>query len=151
MQSLLNIYDFTIEELHIRANDQYTIKTKGEKTEVDTVVSVRRKADTADFLVRLRIEVNKAKQVFAKAPYYILLDISGFLGFAEGTDEETIRRMIGINGPVIIYGVARGIVAQATANGRHGKFVLPTVNFLKGIKEKPARKPKTPQKTKETQ
>jgi preprotein translocase subunit SecB len=147
MQSLLNIYDFTIEELHVKANEKYRGKGKDERAEIETTVSLRRKAGSSDFLLRMRIEVNRTEKAFAKGPYYVLLDISGFLGFVEGTEEETIQKMIGINGPVILYGVARGIVAQATANARHGKFVLPTVNFLEAAKQKPVRKNKTRQKS----
>ena len=28
------------------------------------------------------------------------------------------------------YGLARGEVAQVTSNGMHGKFILPSVNFV---------------------
>jgi len=51
--------------------------------------------------------------------------------------------MIGLNGLVILYGTARGIVAQATANCLHGKFILPSVNFVELVKKKAqsARKP----------
>ena len=44
--------------------------------------------------------------------------------------------MIGLNGPAILYGVARGVVAQATANCRYGKFVLPAMNFVKARRRK---------------
>jgi preprotein translocase subunit SecB len=44
--------------------------------------------------------------------------------------------MIGLNGLSILYGVARGVVAQATANCPHGKFILPSVNFIELMKSK---------------
>ncbi|NOY64146.1 MAG: hypothetical protein GXO97_01905, partial [Nitrospirae bacterium] len=71
------------------------------------------------------------------------LKLNGFFSFPEGTEEETIKKMIGLNGLVILYGTARGIVAQATANCLHGKFILPSVNFIELVKKKaqPVRKP----------
>lgn len=141
MQSLLNITDFFVDELKVRINHEYK-KSGKEVADATTSIGIKRKAKEPDFMINMTIELNRSKETFAKAPYYIYLDISGFFSFVDGTDEETISKMIGLNGPVILYGVARGIVAQTTANFRHGKFVLPTVNFLEAMKKGQHRKVK---------
>jgi preprotein translocase subunit SecB len=141
MQSLLNITDFFVDELKVRINHEYK-KSGKEIADVTTSIGIKRKAKEPEFMINMTVELNKSKEAFAKAPYYIYLDIVGFFSFIEGTDEETMSKMIGLNCPAIIYGVARGIVAQATANFRHGKFVLPTVNFVEAMKKAQSKKGK---------
>lgn len=136
MQSLLNISDYFVEELRVKANGAYK-GTSAEEGALETSVGIKRKGKEPHFMIQMKVELNKEKADFDKSRYYVYLDISGFVNFAEGTDEETIKKMIGLNGPAILYGVARGVVAQATANCRHGKFVLPAMNFVKAIKKDP--------------
>ena len=69
-------------------------------------------------------------------PYQIAFKISGFFSFPPDTEEETIQKMVGLNALAVLYGIARGVVAQVTANGPHGKFILPTVNFVEMLKKK---------------
>ncbi len=70
----------------------------------------------------------------------MFLRITGFFSFAKGTDEQMIEKMIPLNGLAILYGIARGVVAQATANSMHEKFILPTVNLVEATKEQVGKK-----------
>lgn len=133
MQSLLNINDYFVEELQVKANPEYK-KNIEDKGEIKTSLEFKRKGKELFFMVQMKIELNRSKEAFLVAPYYIYLDITGFFSFTDGTDEETVKKMIGLNAPVILYGVARGVVAQATANFRYGKFILPTVNFVDALR-----------------
>lgn len=135
MQSLLNIDEYFVDELQVKTNPNYKKQKKEEKGEISTAISIKRKGKEPFFMIQMKIELNKAQKVFSSAPYYLLLEISGFFSFMSEINEETINKMIGLNGPVILYGVARGVVAQATANCRHGKFILPTVNLLEAMKK----------------
>ena len=38
--------------------------------------------------------------------------------------------MASLNGTSILYGVARGIISQISANTILGKMILPTINFI---------------------
>ena len=135
MQSLLNIDEYFVDELQVKTNPNYKKQKKEEKGEISTAISIKRKGKEPFFMIQMKIELNKAQKAFSSAPYYLLLEISGFFSFMSEINEETINKMIGLNGPVILYGVARGVVAQATANCRHGKFILPTVNLLEAMKK----------------
>lgn len=130
MQSLLKISDYFVEELRVKANGAYK-GTSAEEDALETSVGIKRKGKEPHFMIQMKVKLNNKKVDFDNARYYVYLEISGFFSFAEGTDEEAIRKMIGLNGPAILYGVARGVVAQATANCRYGKFVLPAMNFVK--------------------
>ena len=142
MRALLDIDDFFVEELAVKANPEYPKEASGDN-KVSISFDIKRKGKEPLFMISMSIDVNKSKKAFLTAPYQLHLKLNGFFSFPEGTEEETIKKMIGLNGLVILYGTARGIVAQATANCLHGKFILPSVNFVELVKKKaqPARKP----------
>ena len=136
MQALLNINDYVVEELTVKGNSDYQKPAKVLEGQIDIDFNAKRKDKEPLFMITMFIELNKSKQAFANNPYYVYLKINGFFGFPKGTDEETMQKMISLNGLVMLYGVARGVIAQVTANGAHGKFVLPAVNFIELIKER---------------
>lgn len=136
MQALLDINEYFVDELSVRTNHDFSKKDQssgGIKVDFDIK---RNNTNPLEFMIPMTIAVNSDESNFAIAEYQISLKISGFFGFAEGTDEETINRMIGPSGLAILYGVARGVVAQATGNCWHGKFILPAMNFVELLKEK---------------
>lgn len=148
MQSLLNIDEYFVEEMQVKANANFKKQKHGEKAELEekgeirTTVNIKRRGNEPIFMIRMLIKVNSTKKAFENAKYQILLDIKGFFSFAKNTDEETISKMIPINGSSILYGVARGVIAQATANCEYGKFVLPAMNLLAAIKKSEKEKTK---------
>lgn len=135
MQALLNIYEYFLEETIIRCNPDYKKREKEKSGEINITFDIKRKEQEPLFMISMRIELNKNKKVFDQSPYYIFLNINGFFRFPRGTPEDIINKMIGLNGPAILYGVARGLTSQITANGRHGKFILPAINFVELINE----------------
>ncbi len=128
MQPLLNIDDYYVEEIVVRSNPLF--KPDDKKSDMKFAFGLKRNGKKPLFMLPMTIEVNKSKKSFSVAPYYILLKIVGFFSFPDGTDEETIKKMIGLNALVMLYGTARGVVAQATSDSFHGKFILPSVNFV---------------------
>jgi preprotein translocase subunit SecB len=135
MQALLNIDNYFVEDISIRTNPGYK-KAKAEQGALEISFDIKRKGTEPRFMVLMQVDVNKSKKSFSGAAYQISLKIIGFFSFVEGTAEETMNKMIGLNGLTILYGVSRGIVAQATANCPHGKFILPSVNFVELLKKK---------------
>jgi len=135
MQALLNINDYVVEELTVKGNADYQKPAKEQQGQIDIAFKAKRKGKEPSFMITMIIELNKSKQAFANNAYYVYLKINGFFGFPKDTPEEIMQKMIGLNGLVMLYGIARGVVAQATANGAHGKFVLPAVNFIELIKQ----------------
>ena len=141
MQSLLNIDEYFVEEILVKTNADFKKQKRGErgeleeKGEIKTTVNIKRRGNEPIFMIRMVIKVNNTKKSFVNAKYQILLDIKGFFSFAKNTDEETISKMIHINGSTILYGVARGVIAQITANCEYGKFILPAMNLLAAIKK----------------
>ena len=135
MQAQLNINDYVVEELTVRGNADYKKTEKAHEGQIDIAFNAKRKDKEPLFMITMLIELNKSKQDFANNAYYVFIKINGFFGFPKDTGEETMQKMISLNGLVMLYGMARGVVAQATANGAHGKFILPAVNFIELIKK----------------
>lgn len=134
MQALLNINDYVVEEMMVKGNADYQKPAKEQEGQIDIAFNARRKGKEPLFMITMMIELNKSKKAFANNAYYVYLKINGFFAFTKEADEVTMQKMISLNGLVMLYGIARGVVAQATANGAHGKFVLPAVNFVELIK-----------------
>ena len=64
------------------------------------------------------------------------IKLQTILEFAENYPDDQINELLGPNGLAMAYSIARGIVGQATGTSLHGKFILPTVNFIELLKAK---------------
>ncbi len=154
MQAQLNLDDYYIDEFSLVVNRDHVSKEIHCGT-IDLDFDINRNSDRPlDFMICLRVDINSSEEDFQKCEYRIHLDLTGFFSFEEGTTEDTIKKMIAPNGLSMLYGVARGLVANATAMSWHGKFVVPSLNLIEIIrrkgeaaskKEKPARKIKKKQ------
>ena len=108
----LNIKEYFVDEISIKANPDYQRKEPA-KNNVKVDHDIRRNnSNPLEFMIQMTIIANNEKTDFCKADYCVILKLTGFFEFAAGTDEETINRMIGPSGLSILYGIARGIVAQ---------------------------------------
>lgn len=149
MQAQLNLDDYYIDEFSFVVNRDHVSKEVLCGT-IDLDFDINRNSDRPlDFMIYLRVDINSSEEDFQRCEYRIHLALTGFFSFEEGTTEDTIKKMIAPNGLSMLYGVARGMVANATAMSWHGKFVIPSLNLIEIIKrkgeaaskkEKPARK-----------
>ncbi len=136
MLAQLNLNDYFIDEFAFVANREHEAAGASSGT-LSVDFDIKRSGETPlDFMITLVVDVNPHDEEFERGDYRIHLKLSGFFSFAEGVNEEMINAMIAHNGLSILYGVARGSVADATATSWHGKFVLPAVNFIELIKQK---------------
>ncbi|MCC6483816.1 MAG: protein-export chaperone SecB [Armatimonadetes bacterium] len=67
---------------------------------------------------------------------YSKLDVAivGVFTLPSDTDEAIRRNLIPLNCYVILYGFARGLVAQVTGLNPGGPFLLPAVNFMEVLR-----------------
>ena len=139
MQALLDIEQFFVHEIIVKENPKYKPK-KIQEGETNVAFNIKRKGSERLFRIYMTVQVGKLKKVTITNPYHISLKLTGYFRFLEDTDEETISKMISLNGSSILYGVARGVVAQATANCMYGKFILPAINFVELLRKELAKK-----------
>lgn len=139
MQGLLDINEYFVRELIIKENPAYKSKKLHEgKTKIS--YGIKRKDAGLDFMIDMNVQVGESRKLSKANPYYISIKLTGLFRFIKKTDENIIAKMINYNGLSILYGIARGIAAQATANCMYGKYVLPTINFIELIKRQSTKK-----------
>jgi len=136
MQPPLELQDYWIEELIIQANPEYVEQKGSPKILPEIDFHIAKTPRQKKFLICMTIGIQPGEDAKLSAPYRIVVTLSGHYRFRKETDEQTIKRMLAPNGLAILYGIARATVAQATACGRHGKFLLPTVDLVEIIHSK---------------
>jgi len=67
------------------------------------------------------------------APYKGRIVGRGFFRITEELDEAAIARYVLLNGSAILLGLLRAHVAQTTALGRWGQFLIPPVNLVEAF------------------
>lgn len=67
------------------------------------------------------------------APYKGRIIGRGFFRITEELDEAATARYVLLNGSAILLGLLRGHVAQSTALGRWGQFLIPPVNLVEAF------------------
>ncbi len=127
----LDIQRYHVEELVFRALREYDPSYKTASA-IDVDFDVQQdEVSTRDYRISMRIQLAaNGYTAEENAPYTVDMTIIGYFTFTEGTTEDVSQKMIYINGPAILFGIARGIMGQATGASKHGQFVLPTVNFV---------------------
>lgn len=134
----LDVQAYHVHELWLRALEDYEPERPsrgGISVDFDVQQS---EADQSRYRIIMRI--NLAEGGYSpeeNPPYALRIVIFGYFAFDEGTSEEVMLRMINFNGLSILYGIARGLMGQATGSSVHGQFLLPAVNFV-GLLEKKA-------------
>lgn len=136
MQAQLNIDNYFVDDLVMKANPKPpNVREKQSVIGVDFDIKSKH-GDPLSYAIFMTLSVNGKDEELENAEYRIALRIAGYFHFEKETPKEMIGKLIAPNGLAMLYGVARGVVAQATANGRHGKFVLPSLNFIEIIQKK---------------
>ena len=139
LQARLDITEYFVRELIVRENPAYKAKESYEG-EVKISYNIKRKGPELLFRIDMTAQVGSPKKMASAYPYYSSISLTGLFKFLEETDEDTIAKMIHLNGLSILYGIARGIVSQATSTCTYGKYILPTINFIEVIKRQSTKK-----------
>lgn len=96
---------------------------------------LRQRRGTGEYLLQIEVRVNESLKAFKRSPYRVVLRLATFLEVEAVVPKGEKERMLWLNGLAIAYGIARGIVAQVTAQGPYPKFVLPAINFVEFLKQ----------------
>ena len=65
----------------------------------------------------------------------VAIELQGFFSFPVGTAEEEIQQYVPVLCLTNLFGIARGIIAQATGNCAEGAFYLPLVNLAELLQQ----------------
>ncbi len=141
MISSLQLNNYFVEELSVRGNPVFEpIGADRNAGQISCSVDMAKGVadDDGNYRIGITVTVRPAITRPALDPYEISLRVVGFFSFLPAPDmkSEDKDRMATLNGSSILYGLARGLVAQTTGVGEFGKYFLPGVNFVELIKNK---------------
>jgi preprotein translocase subunit SecB len=142
VRSPLQPKQYALKYLSLEENPTFRKTSKDVKMLVSFPVRPRlfQRPRSRDFLLRLEIRVNESAKAFKLAPYRATLRLDTYFEVDPGLPPDKMKQMLWYNGLSIAYGIARGIIGQATAQGSHAKFVLPAVNFVEILKHRKVKK-----------
>jgi preprotein translocase subunit SecB len=138
----LRLDDIVVESLRLRTNFRTprSIGGSAESPVLEVSVDILQAGNDLRFLISMTIRLNRQKADLDRFGYALDLDVLGFFSFPEGTSEHHVAHLIRLNAPSILYGVARGIAAQALALTPAGRVFLPSVNFVEIMKQRSERR-----------
>lgn len=136
MISPMQLNNYFVEEISIKENPAFDSSPDVERHigTINCALNFAKGIDVADhFKVQMIVSVEPSTIPPALDPYQISLTVVGFFSFPPGTSQMSDfdkDKLVSLNGSSILFGLARGLVAQATGIGQYGKYLLPPVNFL---------------------
>lgn len=80
------------------------------------------------WMVSLTVDVGDKENV--TDPYTIQLNLSGIIQSSPHLEARAARRAVNVNGPSMLFGIARELVRAATARGPYPSVLLPSLSFL---------------------
>jgi hypothetical protein len=129
------LHDVRLSDLTIRFNDEWLWTDEAERCEeaydVEPSFDVFPAEDETAALIRLSLTCVPDEDVAGRCRFD---EVSGTIWCimrfeTEMTSDERARRAY-VNGPVILHGLLRGIMASATGTCVGGPFLLPVVNYV---------------------
>jgi preprotein translocase subunit SecB len=136
-QTPLEVESYYVQSLRFDTNDSYV----GERPSIGEIAVdfavFNHPEDALRFQVTMLVGISETEAA-TNEPYAFHIDLYGFFRFKADTPEETVRKMVFSNAVPILYGIARGCIAQATATSLNGPFMLPPYNFVELVRRKAA-------------
>ncbi len=129
---ILNFLDYEIRRLNIRARDDFEA-VRPQKAQIQSGFTVARSPEEPQ-----RFRLTLMCRIFRDDPaeksvddqnlaYDLDLEIHGEFWSVLQISPDTLPATLALNALMILYGVARGVVGQATGGGANGRMILPTV------------------------
>jgi len=89
-----------------------------------------------DYMVRLGVSLSAPAGSNTRCR--LNFSLIGFFRVDEAVPDKLRNEMVYGNAPLILFGIARQLAAEITANGPYGKVILGTVNFTEIFRRKAA-------------
>jgi preprotein translocase subunit SecB len=125
----------------LEGNPAFRILKTNEGSDVISVdYAIGKDPDSLSFLIKLSLVINKKKTDFEKGRYKIELELLSIFDFPKNTSKEEVQKLLEPNGLAMSYSTARGIVGDVTASAMNGRYILPSINFVKVIEAKHKKK-----------
>jgi preprotein translocase subunit SecB len=130
MIALLRFDSFVLDELIVEHNEEFAPDKEGEPDySISIDYNLLKREGLPSFLIRMLVDLSPRDGCKACSFRRLRVVMVGFFSFPPDTPEDRVRQLTPLNQLAMLYGTARGVVANITGMGRSGVFVLPSVNF----------------------
>lgn len=137
----LRLDTFFVEDLYIATNrgikNAAEARTDSVQVGVEEAPRTVGEDESVAFATRIRVDVNGDDASFKHARYQITASFYGMFTLLPGLPEQQADFLIRYNAPSILWGIARGLLAEHTGNFPWGRLILPAVNFIDTLKAGP--------------
>jgi preprotein translocase subunit SecB len=137
-KSPLSLEKYAFSRIHVDACESpecQTVKTDGH-FRVQTRCQ-QHGDDLLRWMVTLNVSVVK-KEAEPCPPYTFDVEVVGFFKVAEDCPADKQAVLVRANGPAVLFGSVREMIASLTARGPYPRVDLPTVTFIDEAHKKPA-------------
>lgn len=145
--SPLQLTDYWLDSISLRTNREYEpdkpADLKVDHIHVDVDVQ-RMNSDEPGkngtfWLVSLKIrqDVPEGKNI----PYEFSLELAGVIAAHPSLNGDRLEKQIEVNGPSMLFGIAREVVRAATGRGPFAPVILPSANFFQRLAPRDAALP----------
>jgi preprotein translocase subunit SecB len=128
--SPIQLEAYALSDLAYRANQEHKPGQPTTYRDEDIVIDQNCQRDASDAqLWNVTLSVRIQPRAEANAPYYISLQLSGLVRALPGLQSDNPDLLMRVNGPSLLYGVAREVVRQVTSIGPFPPLLIPSVSF----------------------
>jgi len=121
-RSLLRLDDCSVTRFEFQTEvTPKTLESHSRFPRVSWDLSKKPEEDT--YLVHLKV-LERTKE------FRLTIELRGVFSFDEEVSEDTQLRMANMNGPSILYGIARGLAGGITGLSTTRRYLLPSVNIV---------------------
>jgi preprotein translocase subunit SecB len=147
MKSDIELLDYTYTDVSIKVLPEFKDKAPIEKPwlfNINWNFNISESKKNKDrFKISFWVDVKQAIKDKNKFPYDIHMEMMALVLY-QPQKSRLPENEIPINVTLwclsILYGLMRSTVGGITAQSYHGKYILPSVNFVEGVKQKITRK-----------
>jgi len=122
-KSLLQLEDCWLTRFDLRTEATAVVPDDAPEALPRITWTIRKSSEDSSYLVTLRVSDNSPHLKLA-------FDMQGTFTFQGEAPDRIQARMIQVNAPSILYGVARGVVAGMSGFTPHRRYLLPSVNMV---------------------
>lgn len=137
MSAPLHLESYFVEQLEYLARPDFDRGKPAEETRTIDWQVLQHKESKDRFMLKLRVELSGDGTRNARCR--VLVGLVGFFLVEAECKGQQRADMLNLNAPSILYGIARQLVTDTTANGPWGKVFLPTADFVELARDKASR------------
>jgi preprotein translocase subunit SecB len=143
MKSDIELLDYTYTDVTVKVLSEFKNKAPIEKPWSYTFnwnfLLNESKNDKDRFKIVLWVDFKQAPKDKDKFPYEIHMEMMALVNY-KPRKERLAEKEIPINVTLwclsILYGMMRSTIGEISSQSYHGKFILPPVNFIEGVRQK---------------